>query len=84
VGSQTGFYVETTDEEGYTIGESTVITLDSVTIPTTFASVTFDFDDTNRVGEYASFRMNFELDVPTEQNCYFRITFPPDSFTLDN
>jgi hypothetical protein len=66
IGSKSGFYVETTDENGYTIGQSTVIALDNVTTPTTFSKVTFDFDDTNRVGEYSSFRMNFELDVATE------------------
>ena len=49
-GIVTGFFLKTTDAEGYTIGESPSLSLSGVTLPTGFKDVSFSFDDNNVVG----------------------------------
>ena len=82
VGAKTGFMVTSEDSEGRNIGQSPVLMLGGITKPTGFDSVKFSFDDTNRMGEYSSFRINLKMKVPTEQNCFFKVKFP-EQFTLD-
>ena len=49
-GDQSGFVVITTDELGYSIGESATLSLSGVTAANTFSYITFSFDDNGRVG----------------------------------
>ena len=73
----------TTDELGYTIGESGTISLEGVTDPNTFNYVSFSFDDNGRVGEYSQFRVNIGLNGSIGKKCYVKIIFPED-FILDS
>jgi len=81
-GRSTGFVIQSQTEDGYVIGVSPVLSLQGTSIPTDFQRIEFSFDDTSRVGEYSAFKINIEMKVPTEKNCFFKVKFP-DSFAVD-
>ena len=82
-GSQSGFVVMTTDELGYTIGESNTISLDGVTQSDSFSYVSFSFDDNPYAGQYSIFRINIGLRGSIGRQCFVKVIFPED-FTIDN
>lgn len=55
--SKSGFRVETTDAQGFTIGQSSDLTLPGVVLPADFADVKFIIEDDAGVGRYSNFRI---------------------------
>lgn len=73
---KTGFYVSTYDTSERIIALSDELTLSGITDPAGFRFVTFNFEDTDRIGEYSTFKVNIAMEVPVEQTCFVRIDFP--------